>query len=67
MYRAGNMSAFAPDPGHLLRWLQYNRNELASFFPEEVNASTFIPRKVYGLYIQSILAEAKPQHLVMYD
>ncbi|WP_242064924.1 FAD/NAD(P)-binding protein [Nostoc sp. FACHB-133] len=56
---AGNMSAFPHDPGHLLRWLQYNRNELASFFPEEVNASTFIPRKVYGLYIQSILAEAE--------
>jgi uncharacterized NAD(P)/FAD-binding protein YdhS/glyoxylase-like metal-dependent hydrolase (beta-lactamase superfamily II) len=56
---AGNMSAFARDPGHLLRWLQYNRDELAAFFPEEVNASTFIPRKVYGLYIQSVLAEAE--------
>ena len=56
---AGNMSAFPHDPGHLLRWLQYNRNELESFFSEEVNASTFIPRKVYGLYIQSILAEAE--------
>ncbi|WP_414529850.1 FAD/NAD(P)-binding protein [Nodularia chucula] len=56
---AGNMSAFAHDPGHLLRWLQYNRNELAAFFSEEVNPSTFIPRKVYGLYIQSILAEAE--------
>ncbi len=56
---AGNMSAFAHDPGHLLRWLQYNRHELAAFFSEEVNASTFIPRKVYGLYIQSILAEAE--------
>jgi len=56
---AGNMSAFAHDPGHLLRWLQYNRDELTAFLPEEVNASTFIPRKVYGLYIQSILAEAE--------
>ncbi|MCC5634430.1 FAD/NAD(P)-binding protein [Nostoc sp. CHAB 5844] len=56
---AGNMSAFAHDPGHLLRWLQYNHNELAAFFSEEVNASSFIPRKVYGLYIQSILAEAE--------
>ena len=56
---AGNMSAFPHDPGHLLRWLQYNRNELGAFFAEEVNASTFIPRKVYGLYIQSILAEAE--------
>ncbi|MEH1906444.1 FAD/NAD(P)-binding protein [Nostoc sp.] len=56
---AGNMSAFAHDPGHLMRWLQYNHNELATFFSQEVNASSFIPRKVYGLYIQSILAEAE--------
>ncbi|WP_298905472.1 FAD/NAD(P)-binding protein [uncultured Nostoc sp.] len=56
---AGNMSAFAHDPGHLLRWLQHNRDELTAFFSEEVNASTFIPRKVYGLYIQSVLAEAE--------
>lgn len=56
---AGNMSAFAHDPGHLLRWLQHNRDELTAFLPEEVNASTFIPRKVYGLYIQSVLAEAE--------
>ncbi|MFN6479973.1 FAD/NAD(P)-binding protein [Nostoc sp. DedQUE07] len=56
---AGNMSAFAHDPGHLLRWLQHNRDELTVFFSEEVNASTFIPRKVYGLYIQSVLAEAE--------
>ena len=53
------MSAFAHDPGHLLRWLQHNRDELTAFFSEEVNASTFIPRKVYGLYIQSVLAEAE--------
>ncbi|MBD2438090.1 FAD/NAD(P)-binding protein [Nostoc sp. FACHB-110] len=58
---AGNMSALAHDPGHLMRWLQYNQNELATFFAEsaEVNASSFIPRKVYGLYIQSVLAEAE--------
>ncbi|WP_229498297.1 FAD/NAD(P)-binding protein [Nostoc mirabile] len=56
---AGNVSAFAHEPGHLLRWLQHNRNELTAFLPQEVNASTFIPRKVYGLYIQSVLAEAE--------
>ncbi|MEH2356632.1 FAD/NAD(P)-binding protein [Nostoc sp.] len=56
---AGNMSAFAHEPGHLLRWLQHNRDELIAFFSEEVNASTFIPRKVYGLYIQAVLAEAE--------
>ncbi|HEY9627058.1 MAG TPA: FAD/NAD(P)-binding protein [Coleofasciculaceae cyanobacterium] len=56
---AGNMSAFPDDPTHLLRWLNYNRNELAPFLPDEVNASTFIPRKIYGLYLQSILEEAE--------
>ncbi len=56
---AGNMSAFPNDPGHLLRWLQHNRNALKPLLSPEVNPSTFIPRKVYGLYIQSILAEAE--------
>jgi uncharacterized NAD(P)/FAD-binding protein YdhS/glyoxylase-like metal-dependent hydrolase (beta-lactamase superfamily II) len=56
---AGKMSAFPDDPGHLLRWLTYNRNELAAFLPDELNASSFIPRQIYGLYIQSILEEAE--------
>ncbi|MBD1909915.1 MULTISPECIES: FAD/NAD(P)-binding protein [unclassified Leptolyngbya] len=56
---AGNMSAFPDDPGHLLRWLSYNHSELTSLLPDDINASTFIPRKVYGLYIQSILEEAE--------
>lgn len=56
---AGKMSAFADDPGHLLRWLHYNRSELAAVLPPDLNASSFIPRQVYGLYIQSILEEAE--------
>ena len=56
---AGKMSAFSDDPGHLLRWLQYNRSELAAFLPNDLNASSFIPRQIYGLYIQSILEEAE--------
>lgn len=56
---AGKMSAFPNDPGHLLRWLYYNRSELAPFLPNELNASSFIPRQIYGLYIQSILEEAE--------
>ncbi|BAQ59856.1 hydroxyacylglutathione hydrolase [Geminocystis sp. NIES-3708] len=56
---AGNMSAFPYDAGHLLRWLNYNEQQLKNLLPETVDASTFIPRKVYGLYIQSILAEAE--------
>jgi uncharacterized NAD(P)/FAD-binding protein YdhS/glyoxylase-like metal-dependent hydrolase (beta-lactamase superfamily II) len=56
---AGKMSAFPDDPGHLLRWLNYNRNELSAFLPNDLNASSFIPRQIYGLYIQSILEEAE--------
>lgn len=56
---AGKMSAFPDDPGHLLRWLSYNRSALAGFFPDGFDASSFIPRAVFGLYIQSILEEAE--------
>ncbi|MBV9389851.1 MAG: FAD/NAD(P)-binding protein [Chroococcidiopsidaceae cyanobacterium CP_BM_ER_R8_30] len=56
---AGNMSAFPDDPAHLMRWLNYNRSELATLLPDEINASIFIPRQIYGLYIQSILEEAE--------
>lgn len=63
---AGNMTAFPNDAGHFLRWLYYNYSELADFLPHEITASTFIPRKVYGLYIQSVLEEAlatAPNHI----
>lgn len=56
---AGKMSAFPDDPGHLLRWLNYNRSELAAVLPDDLNASSFISRQVYGLYVQSILEEAE--------
>ena len=52
---AGKMSAFPNDPDHFFRWLQTH--------PELLNASpthgTFAPRKVYGAYVQSLLAEAE--------
>ena len=56
---AGKMSAFPDESGHLLRWLNYNRTALAGFFPDGFDASSFIPRAVFGLYIQSILEEAE--------
>lgn len=56
---AGNMSAFPHEPGHLLRWLSYNENALAAFLPDDVNASTFIPRSVYAFYLESVLEEAE--------
>lgn len=55
---AGNMSAFPGDPSHLLRWLELNRDALREWLPQPFDASSFIPRQVYGLYIQSVLEDA---------
>ena len=55
---AGNMSAFPADPGHLLRWLELNREALQDLLPHPVDASSFIPRQVYGLYLQTVLEDA---------
>jgi uncharacterized NAD(P)/FAD-binding protein YdhS len=48
---AGKMSAFPDDPAHLLRWLQT--------IGSEVKPDTFIPRNLYGQYIQNVLDEAE--------
>jgi uncharacterized NAD(P)/FAD-binding protein YdhS len=48
---AGDMSAFAEDRGHLLRWAQNN-------FDSRVGPESFLPRRVYGQYIESLLKEA---------
>jgi len=52
---AGKMSAFPSDPEHFLRWLQAHP-ELLTAPPAP---TTFAPRKVYGAYVQSLLAEAE--------
>lgn len=49
---AGKMSAFPDDTEHFLRWL-YKQDNLSKNF----NANSFVPRKIYGKYIQSILDE----------
>ena len=46
-----NMSAFADDPEHFLRWAR-------SYYDAEVQPEDFIPRKVYGQYVESVLREA---------
>jgi uncharacterized NAD(P)/FAD-binding protein YdhS len=46
---AGRMSLFADKPSHLCDWL---KSEGASFGEED-----FIPRRLYGLYVQDTLAE----------
>jgi uncharacterized NAD(P)/FAD-binding protein YdhS/glyoxylase-like metal-dependent hydrolase (beta-lactamase superfamily II) len=56
---AGKMSAFPDDADHLLRWLESNSTTLQHLLPPRISHDTFIPRQVYGLYIQSVLTEAQ--------
>lgn len=55
---AGKMSAFADRPTHLLQWLEQHQSQIRGMESTNINASTFIPRSVYGDYIQSVLSEA---------
>lgn len=56
---AGAMSAWPEDPSHLLRWIDFNRDALAHQLPATIDAGSFLPRHLYGLYLQSILEEAE--------
>lgn len=64
---ARNMSAFPDDPTHFLRWLQ---NEFSTCDPSlaaQFKPETFVPRQIYGDYIQSVLNEAQasaPKYIV---
>lgn len=50
--RSGRMSAIADDPTHFVRWL-----EATGHWDADPNA--FAPRRVYGRYIQDLLAQAE--------
>lgn len=50
----GKMSAFADDPQHFLRWLEG---------VGEFEASSFVPRQLYGQYIQTVLEAAEASAL----
>jgi uncharacterized NAD(P)/FAD-binding protein YdhS len=49
--RARNMSAFPDDPHHFLRWAQAN-------YDPATGPGSFLPRAVYGHYVQAVLNEA---------
>lgn len=55
--RASNMSAFADDADHFLAWLRRLPPEQREGISGADDRLTFAPRRLYGSYIQSILAE----------
>lgn len=52
---AENMSALANDPAHFLRWAQRH-------FDNRVKGCDFLPRGVYGQYMESLLGEETRLH-----
>ena len=52
---AANMSALADDPSHFLRWAQ-------RCFDNRAKACDFLPRRVYGEYVESVLREEIRAH-----
>jgi uncharacterized NAD(P)/FAD-binding protein YdhS len=56
--RAENMSAFADEPDHFVRWLAALPSERRAEAGERTIAGTFARRAVFGAYIQDLLREA---------
>ncbi|MFB2974546.1 FAD/NAD(P)-binding protein [Aerosakkonema sp. BLCC-F183] len=56
---AAKMSAFPDDPEHFLRWVQKEEISRGNLVPSGVQPNTFVPRKIYGEYIQAVLDEAE--------
>jgi uncharacterized NAD(P)/FAD-binding protein YdhS len=51
---AGNMSALADDPGHFVRYCQV--------IDLTVTPSSFVPRRLYGQYIEDLLKDTEMQY-----
>jgi uncharacterized NAD(P)/FAD-binding protein YdhS len=56
--QADQMGAFPDDIGHFYRWLQAHPDNLAAAGIHELRADAYIPRLVFGDYIQDLLKEA---------
>src|SRR5271165_2661824 len=55
-----NMSAFPDDPEHFLRWVRDN-------FEYGVSPASFLPRRIYGQYIESVLRETTDRHREQFE
>ena len=53
---AGRMSAFPDQPSHFLEWLQ--RQPAVVLNGPVPEAASFVPRRLFGLYVRGLLAEA---------
>ena len=56
--RAENMSAFADEPDHFVRWLERLDPSQRADSVERTIAGTFARRAVFGAYVQELLREA---------
>ena len=55
--RASNMSAFADQPDDFVKWLQHLPPEEAAKLHETPGPNSFVPRGLYGRYIQQLLGD----------
>jgi uncharacterized NAD(P)/FAD-binding protein YdhS len=56
--RADQMGAFPDDIGHFYRWLQRHQSNLDAAGVTDLRPDAYIPRLVFGDYIQDLLREA---------
>ena len=55
--RAGNMSAYADAPDHFVQWLRKLPKATRAMLGEYPGPTTFVPRGLYGSYIQQQLGD----------
>lgn len=55
---AAKMSAFPETPDHFLTWLRNNHRMLGRLAGGEIQASDFVPRCAFGMYIRALLESA---------
>ncbi|MBV8141139.1 MAG: FAD/NAD(P)-binding protein, partial [Verrucomicrobia bacterium] len=52
---AGRMGAYAKDPEHFLRWCHEHPDTCRAAGVQNVLAGSFVPRKLYGDYLEEVL------------
>ena len=60
--RAGLMGAFADDPGHFHKWLEAHPHAAREAEASGFQAGSFVPRLLYGAYLQDVLREARERY-----